>query len=483
MPAPPLSAADRLRQSSRLPAPGKAHRTAELTAACAVLAVVAHLVLAPVTAILACCALAVARLSRWHPLWLAVPAAGGATTAAAVGLGRALAGFAAGPRQVIGDLAGAAGHPGRLAQLPAALAGTGHLLPAQFSVALVLASAEAALAGWLVRRTRPTIGGVLPEPGWRPGLIVVTRRRLTAATLAAGHAATRDGAAVGLDPASGRPAEVTWAQAEGGVLTVAATPAAALLAGFPLAAAAIARRKALIVIDLAGSPWLPRSLAAVCGSAGVPLSCPGGQEAAGRLGPASTPGEAELASPAADIQAAIRDRAVVLFSAGPEAGPDPAATARRAVADLAAVLDEFGSERLRADCLAWVHVGGPASGPGGAAVGPGGGEPGPGDPVLVGLPGLGGAAGTVVLLSAASKVGAASLAQAVRVVVASGPIDQELARRLAELAPFRSEEDRQATAELLRWQDEDELALLWRGPAGRLQAGRRQVPGPPEWQS
>ncbi len=467
MPAPPLSAADRLRQSSRLPAPGKAHRTAELTAACAVLAVVAHLVLAPATAILACCALAVARLSRWHPLWLTVPAAGGATTVAALGLGRALAGFAAGPRQVIGDLAGAAGHPGRLAQLPAALAGTGHLLPAQFPVALVLASAEAALAGWLVRRTRPTIGGVLPEPGWRPGLIVVARRRLTAATLAAGHVATRDGAAVGLDPASGRPAEVTWAQAEGGVLTVAATPAAALLAGFPLAAAAIARRKALIVIDLAGSPWLPRSLAAVCGSAGVPLSCPGGPGVAGRLVRASAPGEAEAASPAADIRAAIRDRAVVLFSAGPEAGPAAAETGRRAVADLAAVLDEFGSERLRADCLAWVHVGG---------------EPGPGDPGLAGLPGLGGAAGTAVLLSAASQIGAASLAQAARVVVASGPIDQELARRLAELAPFRSEEDRQATAELLRWQDEDELALLWRGPAGRLQAGRRQVPGPPERQ-
>ena len=165
---------------------------------------------------------------------------------------------------------------------------------------------------------------------------------------------------------------MTWAQAEGGVLTVAATPAAALLAGFPLATAAIARRKALIVIDLAGSPWLPRSLAAVCGSAGVPLSCPGGPGVAQAVR-ASAPGEAEAASPAADIRAAIRDRAVVLFSAGPEAGPAAAETGRRAVADLAAVLDEFGSERLRADCLAWVHVGG---------------EPGPGDPGLAACRGL-----------------------------------------------------------------------------------------------
>ncbi|HEY1621131.1 MAG TPA: hypothetical protein VGG25_26135 [Streptosporangiaceae bacterium] len=467
------------------------------------LAIAAHLVLAPVAAILTCCALAVARLSRWHPLWLAVPAGAGAIAVAAVGTGRALAGFAAAPRQVIGDLSGAAGHPGRLAHLPAAVAGTGHLLAAQLPVALLLSSAEAALAGWLVRRARAgrgrrawsgaggsrmggaagqgTSDGAVPSAGWRPGLIVMARRRMTAAGLAAGHAVTREGGAVGLDPASGRPVAVTWAQAEGGVLTVASTSAAALLAGFPLAAAAIARRKALIVIDLAGSPWLPRSLAAVCGSVGVPLSCRGGPRLSGqppvRPGSAGVAEEAKSAAPAVGMQEAIRDRAVVLFSAGPAAGPGAAATGRQAVTDLMTLLGELGAERLRADSLAWVICRAGRPGDGDEGDGDGGDD---GWPALAGLAALGSAAGTAVLLSTASPADVTSLGQAVRVVLASGPLDQELTRRLAALALFRAEDDRQAAAELLRWQDEDEFAVI--GPAGRLRTGCRQVPAPAERQ-
>jgi hypothetical protein len=488
MPAPPLSAADRLRQSSRLPAPDRPHRAAELTAAAAALAVALHLILAPVTAILTCGAVGVWRLSRWHPLWLAVPAAAGAVAVAGLGAGHALAGFTAGPRSLIGYLAGAAVHPSRLAHLAAALAGTGHLLPAQLPAALVLAPAEAALIGWLLRHTRAGRGaagsgwadggmdgaagqgtsgdGAATGAGWRPGLIVMTRRRMTAGGLGAGHVATRDGVAVGLDPASGRPVAVTWAQAAAGVLTVASTPAAALLAGFPLAAAAIARRKALIVIDLAGSPWLPRSLAAVCGPAGVPLSCRGGPRSPG-----------QPAVWAADMQEAIRGRAVVLFSAGPAAGPGAAATARQAVTDLVTLLGELGAERLRADGLAWVICGADDRGDRDGGDGDGGGD---GWPALAGLAGLGSAAGTAVLLSTASPAGVASLGQAVRVVLASGPLDQELTRRLAALAPFRAEDDRRAAAELLRWQEEDEFAVL--GPAGRLRTGCRQVPGPAERQ-
>ena len=62
-----------------------------------------------------------------------------------------MAGFLAGPRQVLDYLTGAAGHPGRLARLSTAFSGAGHWLPAQLPLALLLAAGEAAAVGWLGR--------------------------------------------------------------------------------------------------------------------------------------------------------------------------------------------------------------------------------------------------------------------------------------------------------------------------------------------
>jgi hypothetical protein len=233
----------------------------DLTAALAVAAVLAHLLFAQAALALVVILLVTGRVTRWRPLWLAVPAAAGAAWAAATGVPAALAGFAAGPRQVAAYLGAAVGHPGRLAHLAAAFSGAGHWLPRQVPVALLAAAAEAAVVS---RAIRP--------PWYRPGLVVVVRRRASARALAGGTAVTREGCAIGLDIASGRLAEITWARAAGGVLMAGADPQAAARAAVPVACAAVRRRMAVVVIDLAGTPWLADALAAECAAAGAPLS-------------------------------------------------------------------------------------------------------------------------------------------------------------------------------------------------------------------
>jgi hypothetical protein len=247
----------------RLPRPPGHAR--ELTAALAVAVLIAHVLFAQVTLVLAMIALATGRLSRWRPPWLAVPAAAGLGWIAATGPGRALAGFAAGPRHVAAFLAAAIGHPGRLAHASAALAGAGHWLPRQLPVALVAGAAEAAAAGlgarWLGAET----------PAYRPGLLAAARRRAAAAALSAGAVVTRDGASLGLDLASGRRAEIGWAEAAGGVLSVSADPQGAARVAFPVAAAAIRRRMTVMVVDLTGSSWLADAVSGACVAAAAPL--------------------------------------------------------------------------------------------------------------------------------------------------------------------------------------------------------------------
>ena len=156
------------------------------------------------------------------------------------------------------------GHPGHLLHLFGAYAGLAHWLPEQFPLALILASAETLGLCWLQRRLR---GG---HP-WRAGLIVTARRRTTAAALRSGAGVvTRDGCCVGVDVATGRPAAISWREAEGGILCAGT---AVGQSGFALAHAAIRRRKPVIVIDLTGSRRLAESLAAACTEPGAPFSC------------------------------------------------------------------------------------------------------------------------------------------------------------------------------------------------------------------
>jgi hypothetical protein len=243
--------------------PDDDYRRSDLAAAAAVAVVLAHLLFAQVTLILAVAFFAVSRISRWRPLWLAVPAGAGLVWACAIGPGRALAGFTAGPAQVAGYLSGTLGHPAALLRFSRGYAGAGHWLPRQFPVALIAAAAEALAAQRLAARRSGQAGP------YRAGLIVALRRRRTAAALTAGDTVTATGACLGLEPATGRPAAITWGQARRGVLVTGPEPAALAQTAAALAGAALRRRKAMIVIDLDGraAPWLP----AACAAAGAPL--------------------------------------------------------------------------------------------------------------------------------------------------------------------------------------------------------------------
>jgi hypothetical protein len=230
----------------------------------ALVLLLAHLLLAQLALLLTVAMYAIDRVTRWRPEWLAVPAGTGLVWALAIGPSRAVSDLTAGPRQVLGYLGGIGGHPGHLLHLTGAYADLAHWLPEQFPLALILASAETLALCWLQRR----LGGGHP---WRAGLIVAARRRTTAAALKSGAGVvTRDGCCVGVDVATGRPAAISWREAEGGVLCAGTAVAES---GLALAHAAIRRRKPVIVFDLAGSPSLAESLAAACTEPGAPFSC------------------------------------------------------------------------------------------------------------------------------------------------------------------------------------------------------------------
>ena len=266
--------ADRAPRRSPVPGPRDAPRHRELIAVLAVAAVLTHLLLGQLTLLLAAVMYVIDRVSRWRPQWLAVPAGLGLLWSLAIGPARAVADLIAGPRQVLAYLGGIGRYPGHLIRPLGAYSGMTHWLPEQFPVALILASAEVFGLSWLQRRME---GG----RAWRPGLIVATRRKMTAAALRSGGVVSRDGCRVGLDVATGHPAEVSWREAEGGVLCAGPPAGPALGAGpdgltgnaFTLAHAAIRRRKPVIVLDLTGSSRLAGSLAAACVEPGAPFSC------------------------------------------------------------------------------------------------------------------------------------------------------------------------------------------------------------------
>jgi hypothetical protein len=263
----PYSAPDQADRTPRRPpylAPRDAPHHGELTAVVALLVLLAHLLLAQLTLVLAAAMFVTDRVSRWRPEWLAAPAGAGVVWVLAIGPSRAVSDLTAGPRQVLGYLGGIGRHPGHLLHLASAYANAAHWLPQQLPLALILASAETLGLGWLLRRLGRGYA-------WRTGLIVAARRRATAASLmSGGGVVTRDGCCLGLDVATGRPAAISWREAEAGVLCAGT---AATESGFSLAHAAIRRRKPVIVVDLTGSASLAESLAAACVEPGAPFSC------------------------------------------------------------------------------------------------------------------------------------------------------------------------------------------------------------------
>jgi hypothetical protein len=360
MPAPVPRPPERPPRRARYLIPLGIPRRSEILAAAAVAAVLAAALFAPVTLLLTVAFYAVSKISRWRPVWLAVPACCGAVWLLAIGPGACAAAFDAATLAAAALLSRLVTDPQVLTTLPGAQA---HELAGQVPVALIVAAGAAALAGW-VRWLHTDEWDV---PSIRPGLISLCRGRLTAASVMSGGVVTRNGACLGVDRATGRSAVLSWRDAGGGVLVTGAAPSAVLASGWQLAHAAIRRRKTVIVVDLAGCPELPGLLAAVCAATAAPLQVFGEARYEPGLRPAGEDLAAVRASPlgrwlgpgpatAARICLAevVRRRGVVLFPLDRRRYPGPAEViANLVTADLAAVYAAPGRQAVLPDGLCW----------------------------------------------------------------------------------------------------------------------------------
>lgn len=334
-------------------------RRREFLAAVGAAAVVAGVLFAPLTLLLAAACHVVSKASRWRPLWLLVPAACGSVWVLAIG-----------PLSAASALSRPAAAAARAPGSPAALAGfagaVARGLPGQFPAALILAAGLAAVAWW-VRWLHTDEWDV---PATRPGLASICLRRWTTASVRAGHVLTRDGACLGVIEVTGRPAALPWRDAGGGVLVTGAARPAVLASGIQLAHAAIRRRKPLIVVDLTGNRELPAVLAAICAPAGAPLYWFGaaggfryeprvdlGEEhrAALRAAPwQPRPGPGPAAGARAGVDEVVRQRAVALFALD-RRGPGDAAelVAGLVAADVAALYTRLSRHKVAPDGMCW----------------------------------------------------------------------------------------------------------------------------------
>ena len=251
---------------------------AELAAALATAAVVAQVLFVPTTLVIAVALIAVGRTSRWRPQWLLLPGL--------AGLGWLLANGAA--------LTAFAALPHRLGVTPE----LAHGLPS----ALLLGSAEAALALWLVWYPL----------AWRPGLMAVLHRRASGSALSAGHTVAPGGFALGIVTGTGKPVTVTWAEAERGVLITGHNEVRLAELGRAAACAAMRLRKTVLIVDLSG--FAAPATVGLAKSLGVPQSEDG---------------------------RAVRNRSVAVVGAG----------------QAVAALESLRTHGLRADCLIWVSGG------------------------------------------------------------------------------------------------------------------------------
>src|SRR6266513_1982199 len=117
MPAAVPVARQRVPRRARYLIPLGTPRRREILAVLTLAAVLASLLFAQVTLGLAVAFHAIGKITRWRPVWLAVPAACGLAWVLAIGPAAALAGFLAAPRAVVALLTGVATGPARLAHL------------------------------------------------------------------------------------------------------------------------------------------------------------------------------------------------------------------------------------------------------------------------------------------------------------------------------------------------------------------------------
>jgi hypothetical protein len=359
---------------ARYPVQVSPPRHRRFMAACAVLLLLAHLLLAQLTLVLALAFALTGRVSRWRLGWLIAPAAAGLVWALALGPGRAAAGFAAGPEHVLdylghGRLAAGLSHPS------GAFAGAGSWLPRQLPIALIAGAAEAALIGWLAGlRAGPS--AALPR---RPGAVAAVRTALAASLIRSGSVVTRNGCALGVAPATGAVAELRWPEIAGGLLVAGAENQGVTVASLQVVHAALRRRKPLIVIDVSADASIARALTTACAATGTPLR----HERAGL-----------------DLAPVVGERSAALLRVG------SAELAARACADVAALAAGLSRIGVDGDGLIWVT----------------GGERLPANAVAA-LIGDGRVAGLAVLIGTSSPATAAQLA---------GLVDARLVLRIAD---------------------------------------------------
>ena len=215
-----------------------------LTARVAVVAFLVQLIFAQLTLTLVIFLVIVSKVSRWRPLWLAVPAIAGVAWLLATGVRPATAGYLAVGSRLLGIVARHDTLGAKAESVSELVVGWRRWLPGQLPIALIAATAQAAilsLPGQTATR-RPRRGGAL----------VAARSRYLAATLRRGELATYDGCCLGIVPGTGRRAAISWPEAEGGVLCTSRDAAAVSAVGADLALAAIQHRKAVVIVDLIG---------------------------------------------------------------------------------------------------------------------------------------------------------------------------------------------------------------------------------------
>ena len=185
--------AEQMPRRARYLVPKGLPRRGEFLAACVVVAVLAHVLFAQLTIVLAVVFALTTRATRWRLSWLLVPVVTGVAWTLAAGPRAAAAGFAAGPAKVAAYL-GASGHQlDHVLHFTGAFTGIGSWLPRQLPLAIVTGAAEAAIIGWLSWLHTDEIS---MRPA-RPGLLVAVRRAAIRRAIRAGGVVTRDGSCLG----------------------------------------------------------------------------------------------------------------------------------------------------------------------------------------------------------------------------------------------------------------------------------------------
>ncbi len=247
--------------------PTQLPRRGEVMAACAVLVLLVHVLFAQLTLVLAVTFIGVNKASRWRLWWLTVPALAGLAWTLAIGPRAAVAGFGAGPAQLLAYL-GQGGQPlSQLAHPRGAFTDPGNWLPRQAPLALIAASAEAALAGWLDWVHTNEWEARSP----RPGAFAATRSLVSIRAISSGAVLTRDGCCLGVARATGARVTLSWREAVGGILVTGAAAESVAVTGLQIVHAALRRRKPVIALDMSGSAAAGRALAAACAATGTPL--------------------------------------------------------------------------------------------------------------------------------------------------------------------------------------------------------------------